>query len=65
MVSLQYRNGGSWRTFATVRTDGKGQWPDHVRFSKAQRVAIRAFVPSSPAYPNKGGASRVVSVNVR
>lgn len=65
VVSLQYRDGGAWRTFATVRTDGKGQWATTYRFSKPQRVQLRAFVPSSPGYPYKGGPSRVVNVSIR
>jgi 5-hydroxyisourate hydrolase-like protein (transthyretin family) len=66
-VTIQARQGRSWKTVGTVKTraGGRYSWPQ--RFTRAQRgrtFKLRAHV-DSPVYPLTPGNSRPVSVRVR
>jgi hypothetical protein len=68
LVDLQAYYRGSWRTFATPRTDSRGGWAHRYRFGATRgvvRYRFRARIPREAAYPYELGYSRRVGVTVR
>jgi len=66
LVTLQgWQGGWGWRTFRTVRTDGRGRWSTRYRFHlTAGRFGFRAVVPHQGRYPFASGRSAGVFVDV-
>ncbi|MDO8188036.1 hypothetical protein Q5424_11970 [Conexibacter sp. JD483] len=67
LVTLQgYQSGYGWRTFKTLRTNGRGRWHASYRFRATNgRFAFRALVPRQGSYPYATTISRPVAVTVR
>jgi hypothetical protein len=68
LIDLQAHYRGSWRTFATPRTDARGRWSFGYRFEATRglvRYRFRARIRREAAYPYELGYSRVVAVTVR
>jgi hypothetical protein len=68
LIDLQAYYRGSWRTFATPRTDSRGRWSFRYRFEATHglvRYRFRARIRRETAYPYELGYSRVVTVTVR
>jgi hypothetical protein len=68
LIDLQAYYRGSWRTFATPRTDAHGRWRYRYRFgatSGVVRYRFRARIRREAAYPYELGYSRRVRVTVR
>jgi hypothetical protein len=67
LVTLQgYQAGFGWRTFRTLRTNGRGRWRTSYRFrATSGRFAFRALVPHQGTYPYATTVSRAVGVTVR
>jgi hypothetical protein len=68
LLDLQAHYRGSWRTFATPRTDARGRWSYRYRFGATRgtvRYRFRARIRREAAYPYELGYSRTVGVTVR
>jgi Bacterial Ig-like domain len=68
LLDLQAHYRGSWRTFATPRTDGRGRWSYRYRFGATRgtvRYRFRARIRREAAYPYELGYSRTLRVTVR
>jgi hypothetical protein len=68
LIDLQAYYRGSWRTFATPRTDSHGRWSYRYRFGATRgtvRYHFRARIRREAAYPYELGYSRRVRVTVR
>lgn len=68
LVELQFFARGSWRTFATTRSDGAGRWRYEYRFDGTRgtvRWRFRARIPREAGYPFTLGTSRRVRITVR
>ena len=66
LVTLQARERGRWRDFATVRTRRGGRFAARYRFSSGARgtFPIRAVARADASYPYATGRSRAVRVRV-
>ncbi|MFL5820811.1 MAG: hypothetical protein ACJ76S_09065 [Solirubrobacteraceae bacterium] len=67
-VDLQAFYRGTWRTFATPRTDATGAWRYRYRFGATPgRVTypFRLLIQRDAGYPYETGVSRIVRVSVR
>jgi hypothetical protein len=66
-IDLQLRQGGSWRTVATVRTSARGRWSWRYRLASGQRASYRFRAKLRPAVdvPSAPTTSRTVRVDVR
>jgi hypothetical protein len=66
IVTLQARERGRWRDFASARTGRRGRFAARYRFSAGARGAfpIRAVARADAAYPYATGHSRAVRVRV-
>jgi hypothetical protein len=68
LIDLQAFYRGQWRTFATPRSDGRGNWSFRYRFEATRgivRYRFRARIRREAAYPYELGYSRAVAVTVR
>jgi hypothetical protein len=68
LIDLQAFYRGQWRTFATPRSDGRGNWSYRYRFEATRglvRYRFRARIRREAAYPYELGYSKVVAVTVR
>jgi hypothetical protein len=68
LIDLQAYYRGSWRTFATPRTDPAGRWSFRYRFEATHglvRYRFRARIRREAAYPYELGYSRAVKVTGR
>ena len=67
VVTLQARERGRWRDFASARTRRGGRFRARYRFSRGASgvFAIRAVARADAAYPYATGRSRAVRVRVR
>jgi hypothetical protein len=67
LVEMQAFFRGSWRTFATTRSDRRGRWRVPYRFGATAgplRYRFRARIPVEYGYPFHTGTSALVSVLV-
>ena len=66
LVTLQARERGRWRDFASVRTRGAGRFTARYRFSSGGfgTFPIRAVARADASYPYATGRSRAVPVRV-
>lgn len=67
-VDLQAFYRGTWRTFATPRTDAAGAWSYVYRFGATRADVVypfRVLIQREAGYPYETGLSRVVRVTVR
>ena len=68
IVDLQAFYRGKWRTFATPRTDKKGNWSYRYRFEATSGLVLYKFrvrVRREASYPYELGYSKATSVTVR
>jgi hypothetical protein len=68
LIDLQAFYRGTWRTFATPRSDSDGRWSFRYTFevtSGLVRYRFRARIRREAAYPYELGYSRVIAVTVR
>jgi hypothetical protein len=68
LIDLQAFYRGQWRTFATPRSDGRGNWSFRYRFEATRglvRYRFRARIRREAAYPYELGYSRAIAVTVR
>jgi hypothetical protein len=68
LIDLQAFYREQWRTFATPRSDGRGNWSYRYRFEATRglvRYRFRARIRREAAYPYELGYSKVVAVTVR
>ena len=66
-MTLQARDGGRWRDFASARTHRKGRFGARYRFSRGASGSfpIRAVARADASYPYATGRSRAIRVRVR
>jgi hypothetical protein len=67
LVELQYPQGGTWQTFATVNAGKRGRFAYRYRFTRTVGTftyRLRARVPAQRGYPFYPGASRRIKVRV-
>jgi hypothetical protein len=66
LVAVQVRNGASWVTVGLVRTAASGRFIARYRFKyRGRRFAVRARVPSQPAWSLYTGQSQTTTVRSR
>jgi hypothetical protein len=68
LLEIQFRNGGEWQTFKTLRTSSDGSWSLEYPFNRTcgvQKYPFRVHLPPEAGYPLESGVSRVVTVRVR
>jgi hypothetical protein len=67
LLQLQVFSRGDWLTFATPRSDPRGNWRHEYRFTATQgvtRYRFRVRVPREAGYPYAAGTSKSVRVTV-
>jgi hypothetical protein len=67
LLQLQVYSRGAWLTFATPRTDSRGNWRHEYRFTATRgvtRYRFRVRIPREAGYPYEAGTSRQIEVKV-
>jgi hypothetical protein len=67
LLQLQVFSRGGWLTFATPRSDPRGNWRHEYRFTATQgvtRYRFRVRIPREAGYPYAAGTSKPVRVTV-